>query len=222
MININNVKSNTILNFLQFTADLITDDVDLFNDEYLTINMDQSSGECSDEAYRSIQKDRLEFIADNFAEILLGTVMFENYLNLMRQCVYLEAMMRFNMPTDIEDYLRELTADSRLKASAEFVIIDTSVDACDDPYFTSLMQRFLDGLNNQDAEYAQMLGIASSLLTEDGLWSLSYVISNFFFLLRAYANNDDLFGKTIFLVNQVKGAINDYKDLGASDMTLSE
>ncbi|MCR5060008.1 MAG: hypothetical protein K6A80_03135 [Saccharofermentans sp.] len=208
-----NAKTQTILNILEFTASLITDDTDLLDYDEIEFNIEQCSREFNEKENRSILRNRLDYLADNYIYILLGALVCEDYLALLRQCIFLEAEMMFRMPEDLKDYIRELTSDPVPEVPVNPVnltTIDTSVDICDDPYFKLLIARIKRGLRNCDEAYNRLFAAAVS--KEPDMECISYVISNFYFLLMAYAKNDDLYGKTKSLVDVSKATLKKYRE----------
>ena len=198
------MNENKIKNILNNIAGIFCEDKNFLNEEFIDINIERGSSDVSSSSLRSIQKSRLDYLVDNAACLLLGFAVLEDYRNLARQSVYLEAVMHIQMPSGVIGYLRELMdASPYCPQGNEYVSFDTKVNPDDDPLITELINRCYKSFP-ANPDYDHMMSFSVGRLNKDDLECISFIISNFFYLFCAFANNDDFYAKTMIMVDMIK------------------
>lgn len=195
----------TIYTTLEKLADFLCDDASLLNFKQVEENIKMGSSDKASKEMRSIAEERLFHLVNNAGIILFGALIIPEYRDLCRDCLWLEAHMENYFPKKTVVYMRSLT-DRGYNNSGSKVTFDTKRSLKNNDMFYELKSRFWCSFPDDDEFKAEFCFAIEELSLADRK-CISYLISNFHYLFRAYAHNDDFYDKTVILINTLSKKI---------------
>lgn len=195
-------NASAIEGFVNVLKDLV-EPFAIISEETVKKNIDLACGNGMSEDDRTISFECAEYLMSNFAYILMGLLVDNNFKETFLESLRMEIEMD-SLSEDTVKQIRQDMTDSKDYDSVGSIVIGVS------GFSSEIGSRFMDkmanGYNELDKWAGEFDKAVAELSTERKL-EYGYIFSNFMYLIRAFTHNDLFMSYVITVIEKVKSMI---------------
>lgn len=202
--NFPNIDSETTV--VRMIGDIFSD-VAYLDADTLRENIFNGCDSWTHEKYRTIDKGVADYLMDNLATIFMGLILNESFRDIFVEAVSIEVSLEQREGFDKDEFISGI----RQSMKSENVALSG------DSYTINLEEYNEDALNMVESKlaesfekvskYSDAINLIADELDDDAKIDIGFCISNFMYLIRAFALNQVFFAYTRKIVDSVKESL---------------
>jgi RNAse (barnase) inhibitor barstar len=196
------VNEAAIENFVSILKSIV-EPFAIVSEDVVKKNIDLACGHGMSADDRTISFECAEYLMANFAYIIMGLVLDNQFKDTFMDCLKIELQID-SKPEDVVKKIRDEMKDhSEYKSIGSIVIGITG-------FTPATEERFMNEMSNGYAEldrYADEFDAAVDKLTNEQKLELGFIFSNFMYLIRAFTHNDYFMSYVVTVIEKVKATI---------------
>lgn len=195
-------NASAIEGFVTILKDLV-EPFAIISDDVVKKNIDLACGNGMSEDDRTISFECAEYLMSNFAYILMGLIVDQNFKETFLESLRMEIELDSLSPETVKTVRADMT-DPKEYDSVGSIVIGVS------GFSTEIGSRFMDkmarGYDELD-RWADEFDSAVEKLSTDEKLEYGFIFSNFMYLIRAFTHNDLFMSYVITVIEKVKSVI---------------